>query len=102
MKLPIFETVASDKIIELESKIAELEESNDLMIAASMRMNELEKQNAELVKERDELNKQCGEFQDGFFEYMGLSDHLQIEVDNLKKKIVNLITPDTSKKTEVN
>lgn len=54
---------------------------------------------AELEKERDELNKQCGEFQEGFFSYMAHCDHLQIEVDNLKKKITNLTTPDESKKS---
>jgi regulator of replication initiation timing len=54
---------------------------------------------AELEKERDELNKQCGEFQEGFFSYMAHCDHLQIEADNLKKKISNLTTPDESKKS---
>jgi chromosome segregation ATPase len=59
----------------------------------------LDTQVAELEKERDELNKQCGEFQEGFFSYMAHCDHLQIEADNLKKKISNLTTPDESKKS---
>lgn len=46
-----------------------------------------------------ELNKGAGEFQEGFFSYMAHCDHLQIEVDNLKKKIANLTTPDESKKS---
>lgn len=71
------------------------------LVDKNKRIAELEKQNAELRKERDELNKQCGEFQEGFFEYMGWCDHLQIEVDNLKKKVVNLTTPDTSEKLGV-